>query len=138
MTTPALLSPPWTSDGLTALPARPAANTGARTLTRADNDLDAVSGWLLRHQDSPHTFDSYKREAERLLAWCSSRAQTLSALMAEDLVAYQRFLQDPQPRAQWCLQLEPRIWHPGCPIRTGSQPTSVRSGPGPSSIGRLH
>ena len=98
MTTPALLSPPWTSDGLTALPARPAANTGARTLTRADNDLDAVSGWLLRHQDSPHTFDSYKREAERLLAWCASRAQTLSMLMAEDLVAYQRFLQDPQPR----------------------------------------
>ena len=113
MTTPALLSPPWTSDGLTALPARPAANTGARTLTRADNDLDAVSGWLQRHQDSPHTFDSYKREAERLLAWCASRAQTLSMLMAEDLVAYQRFLQDPQPRETWCLQSEPRYLAPG-------------------------
>ncbi|TCP10600.1 hypothetical protein EV674_1652, partial [Simplicispira metamorpha] len=71
MTTPAIPPPAWTPDGLTALSARPAANAGARTLTRADNDLDAVSGWLLRHQDSPHTFDSYKREAERLLAWCA-------------------------------------------------------------------
>ena len=115
MTTPAIPPPAWTPDGLTALSARPAANAGARTLTRADNDLDAVSGWLLRHQDSPHTFDSYKREAERLLAWCASRSQTLSALMAEDLVAYQRFLQDPQPRETWCLQSEPRYLAPGVP-----------------------
>ena len=115
MTTPALPPPPWTSDGLTTLPERPAVNAGARTLTRAENDLDAVSGWLQRHQDSPHTFDSYKREAERLLAWCASRAQTLSALMAEDLVAYQRFLQDPQPRETWCLQSEPRYLAPGVP-----------------------
>ena len=117
MTTPALLTPPWTPDGLAALPARPVANIGARTLTRADNDLDAVSGWLLRHQDSPHTFDSYKREAERLLAWCASRSQSLATLMAEDLVAYQRFLQDLQPRKQWCLQSEPRYLAPRVLIR---------------------
>ena len=108
MSTPALLPPPWIPDGRTAPPDRPATNAGARTLTRADNDLDAVSGWLLHHQDSPHTFDSYKREAERLLAWCAWRAQTLSMLMAEDMVAYQRFLQDPQPRETWCLQSQPR------------------------------
>ena len=92
-----------------------ASNAGARTLTRATSDLEAIRGWLLRHQGSPHTFDSYKREAERLLAWCASRAQVLSALMAEDLVAYQRFLQDPQPREQWCLQTEPRHLAPGVP-----------------------
>ena len=115
MTTPALLPPPWTPDGLTALPERPPANTGARTLTRAHNDVDAISGWLLRHQGSPHTFDSYKREAERLLAWCVSRSQTLSMLMAEDLVAYQQFLQDPQPRETWCLQSAPRYLAPGVP-----------------------
>ena len=113
MTTPALLPPPWTPDGLTALPERPPANAGARTLTRAHNDVDAISGWLLRHQGSPHTFDSYKREAERLLAWCVSRSQTLSMLMAEDLVAYQQFLQDPQPRETWCLQSAPRYLAPG-------------------------
>ncbi len=115
MTTPALLPPPWTPDGLTALPERPPANAGARTLTRAHNDVDAISGWLLRHQGSPHTFDSYKREAERLLAWCVSRSQTLSMLMAEDLVAYQQFLQDPQPRETWCLQSAPRYLAPGVP-----------------------
>jgi len=114
MSTPALPQP-WTPGSLTALPERPAGNVGARTLTRADNDVDAVSGWLLRHQGSPHTFDSYKREAERLLAWCASRAQTLSTLMAEDLVAYQQFLQDPQPRETWCLQSEPRYLAPGVP-----------------------
>ena len=113
MTTPALLPPPWTPDGLTALPERPSANAGARTLTRAQNDVDAISGWLLRHQGSPHTFDSYKREAERLLAWCVSRSQTLSMLMAEDLVAYQQFLQDPHPRETWCLQSAPRYLAPG-------------------------
>ena len=114
MSTPALPQA-GTPGSLTALPERPAGNVGARTLTRADNDVDAVSRWLLRHQGSPHTFDSYKREAERLLAWCASRAQTLSMLMAEDLVAYQQFLQDPQPRETWCLQSEPRYLAPGVP-----------------------
>ena len=115
MSTPTLTPPAWMSSGLTALPERPPANAGARTLTRAENDVDAISGWLLRHQGSPHTFDSYKREAERLLAWCVSRSQTLSMLMAEDLVAYQQFLQDPQPRETWCLQSAPRYLAPGVP-----------------------
>ena len=35
--------------------------------------------------------------------------------MAEDLVAYQQFLQDPQPRETWCLQTEPRYLSPGVP-----------------------
>ena len=94
-------------------PSQPAHNAGLRTLTQADNDVDAVSGWLLRHQGSPHTFDSYKREAERLLAWCADRSQTLSQLMSEDMVAYQHFLQDPQPREKWCLQTEARYLSTG-------------------------
>ena len=36
-------------------------------------------------------------------------------LMAEDLVAYQQFLQDPQPRETWCLQSAPRYLAPGVP-----------------------
>jgi integrase len=35
--------------------------------------------------------------------------------MAEDLVSYQRFLQDPQPPARWCLQAEPHELAPGVP-----------------------
>ena len=81
MTSPALPQP-WTPGTLTALPERPAGNVGARTLTRADNDVDAVSGWLMRHQGSPHTFDSYKREAERLLAWCASRSQVNQSILS--------------------------------------------------------
>ncbi len=119
MNTPALPTESWLPVWPTPLPeARPATNAGARTLTRATSDLEAVSGWLLRHQGSLHTFDSYKREAERLLAWCAARGQGLSALMAEDLVAYQHFLQNPQPREQWCLQPEPRYLAPGVPNPT--------------------
>ena len=118
MNLPDLPSYPLLPDAslLSSLPAaRPGGNAGTRTLTRAANDLEAVRDWLLRHHGSPHTFDSYRREAERLLAWCAARDQTLSTLMAEDLVAYQRFLQDPQPRTQWCLQAEPRYLAPGVP-----------------------
>lgn len=118
MNPPALPSqsrlPAWTS--ATVLATTPSApNAGARTLTRASNDIEAVSAWLQRHQDSPHTFDSYKREAERLLAWCGDQGRTLAGLMAEDLTAYQQFLQDPQPREKWCLQAEPRYLDKGAP-----------------------
>ena len=110
-------------------PSQPAHNAGLRTLTQADNDVDAVSGWLLRHQGSPHTFDSYKREAERLLAWCADRSQTLSQLMSEDMVAYQHFLQDPQPREKWCLQTEARYLSTGVINCADLQGTSLMARP---------
>src|SRR5690625_7903919 len=38
-------------------------------LIQATNDVDAVRAWLAQHQDSANTFQSYRREAERLLLW---------------------------------------------------------------------
>lgn len=94
-----------------------ARNAGAGTLTRATTDLEAITSWLQRHIDSPCTLSSYRREAERLLLWMQAQAQprALQQLTVEDLLAYRAFLKDPQPRARWCLQQEPRTLDDGSP-----------------------
>lgn len=98
-----------------------ARNAGACTLTRATDDASAVTGWLQRHLDSPHTLASYRREAERLLLWCAARQTTLQRLSVEDLVEYLAFLLDPQPVERWCLQTEPRVLADGSPNPTWKQ-----------------
>ncbi|MGF6870636.1 integrase [Paraburkholderia sp. MM5477-R1] len=35
----------------------------------ASNDLEAIRAWLARFADKPTTFESYRKEAERLLLW---------------------------------------------------------------------
>ena len=63
----------------------------------AETDIDAVKAWLVRFVDTKTTFDSYRKEAERLLLWCVFELQKpLSSLTHEDLLVYQRFLVDPQ------------------------------------------
>ncbi|MBN3813892.1 integrase, partial [Paraburkholderia sp. Ac-20347] len=69
----------------------------------AVNDLDAIRAWLARVADSKATFETYRKEAERLLLWAIVQlGKPLSSLTHEDLLAYQRFLADPQPAARWC------------------------------------
>ncbi|MEI7293184.1 tyrosine-type recombinase/integrase [Paraburkholderia tropica] len=69
----------------------------------AANDLDAIRAWLARVADSKATFETYRKEAERLLLWAIVQlGKPLSSLTHEDLLAYQRFLADPQPAARWC------------------------------------
>jgi site-specific recombinase XerD len=76
----------------------PAANTAVGPALAAD--LAFVGTWL---QDrAPHTRNSYRREAERLLLWCAVRRKGLRALETSDLEAYEEFLADPQPAAFWC------------------------------------
>lgn len=76
----------------------PAANSAAgRSL---GDDLAFVRAWL--RDRAPHTHNSYRREAERLLLWNASRKKTLNALEVCDLEAYEEFLADPQPAAFWC------------------------------------
>lgn len=96
-------------------PGRPVAgaNTGARTLTRATSDIEAVGGWLNKYTDNRNTFDAYRREAERLLAWASFQGKALADLMAEDLTAYGAFLRNPQPIEDWCLVKVPRFLESG-------------------------
>ncbi len=107
-----LLAP---SPTLAAQPGRPVAgrNTGARTLTRAESDIEAVSDWLAKYTDNRNTFDAYKRDAERLLAWAGAQGKGLADLMAEDLVGYGAFLRDPQPLHEWCLVKVPRYLEDG-------------------------
>lgn len=77
---------------------------GVRSQIAADNDIDAVKAWLARFADTRTTFDSYRKEAERLLLWSVTElGKPLSALTHEDLLVYQRFLGDPQPVERWIM-----------------------------------
>lgn len=70
----------------------------------ATNDVEAITAWLDRYADTPTTFGSYRKEAERLLLWSTLQLEKpVSSLVHEDLLAYQRFLTDPQPAARWVL-----------------------------------
>ncbi|BEU28431.1 tyrosine-type recombinase/integrase [Paraburkholderia sp. 22B1P] len=76
--------------------------TGGIAQIAAANDLDAIRAWLARFADKPATFDSYRKEAERLLLWSLVQlGKPLSSLTHEDCLRYQRFVADPQPAATW-------------------------------------
>lgn len=79
------------------------ANRGSeRAQIAADNDIDAIKAWLARFVDTPTTFDSYRKEAERLLLWATLElGKPLSSLVHEDWLRYRKFLEDPQPAARW-------------------------------------
>lgn len=71
----------------------------------ANSDIDAIKAWLARFVDTKTTFDSYRKEAERVLLWAViERGKPLASLTHEDLLAYQHFLADPQPAARWVMR----------------------------------
>lgn len=80
-------------------------NSGKATLTHARNDVEAISAWLAKHADSPHTLAAYRKEAERFVYWLGERGRTLKTLAIEDVIAYAAFIKNPQPREKWCLEL---------------------------------
>ncbi|MFM0341834.1 tyrosine-type recombinase/integrase [Paraburkholderia fungorum] len=68
----------------------------------ARNDLDAVRAWLSNYADTKATFDSYRKEAERLLLWAVVQSgKPLSSLTHEDLLRFKVFLVNPQPADRW-------------------------------------
>jgi len=78
---------------------------GNRPQIAAQTDIDAIKVWLARYLDTKTTFDSYRKEAERLLIWSVSElGKPLSSLTHEDLLVFQRFLADPQPEHIWIMQ----------------------------------
>ncbi|QEE24786.1 tyrosine-type recombinase/integrase [Rhodanobacter glycinis] len=96
---------------ITAVSALPAALSGAHGANRAplgtprqiaaDTDVAAISVWLAEYVSSPHTFRSYRKEAERLLVWATQwRGKAISSLAREDVLAYEAFLTNPP--AAWC------------------------------------
>ncbi|WGS55291.1 site-specific integrase (plasmid) [Paraburkholderia sp. D15] len=81
----------------------------------ADNDYQAISAWLERHE-AAETRRAYRREAERLMLWAIvERGKALSSLTSEDATAYRAFLRHPTPRARWVAPARPRSspeWRP--------------------------
>lgn len=76
----------------------------------AATDIQAIKAWLARFVDSPNTFSSYRKEAERLLLWSTVCVRKpVSSLSHEDLLAYQRFLSDPQPASQWVMGVKCKV-----------------------------
>lgn len=72
-------------------------------MLKAGNDAQAIQSFLIGYQTSPLTYQCYMKELERLVLWCTYQQQlTISDLSHADLILYQQFLADPQPRALWC------------------------------------
>ena len=68
----------------------------------ATNDLDAVRAWLARYVGTKTTFESYRKDAERLVLWAIfQHGKPLSSLTHEDFLVYERFIADPQPALKW-------------------------------------
>lgn len=79
---------------------------GTRSQIAAQNDIDAIKAWLARFADTPTTFSSYRKEAERLLLWSVIElGKPLSSLTHEDLLVYQRFLGNPLPAERWIMKV---------------------------------
>lgn len=88
----------------------------AHRLLSAQNDVEAVRSWLAQYLDSPNTFQSYRKEAERLLLWAQTVAhKTLAELRHEDFLRFRYFLANPAPAAQWIMPDGARYprQHPG-------------------------
>lgn len=65
-------------------------------LLRATTDAEAVAAWLAGYR-SAATFRAYRKEAERLLFFCSQRGITLHELSYEDLLGFSAHLLNPPP-----------------------------------------
>lgn len=77
---------------------------GNRPQITANTDADAIKVWLARYFDTKTTFDSYRKEAERLLLWSVIElGKPLSSLSHEDFLVYQRFLANPLPAERWIM-----------------------------------
>jgi len=86
-------SPQWLD--LSSLPAFPSVGSSDIAIA-AKSDLEAISLWLeAKANRSQHTFDSYRREALRLLIWLHVNGMQLNQLRVEDVHAFFALLSDP-------------------------------------------
>ena len=105
--------------------------TGNRPQISAITDIDAVTAWLSQYAASPNTFTSYRKEAERLLLWSTGvMKKPVSSLVHEDVLAYQQFLSNPLPAAQWIMRRGKKVTRTHPDWRTFVGPLA------PSSIGQ--
>ncbi len=72
-------------------------------MLKASNDAQAIQSFLIGYQGSTLTYQTYVKELERLVLWCTHvQHVTISDLSYDDIVEYQSFLSDPTPKEQWC------------------------------------
>ncbi|MGE4348307.1 MAG: tyrosine-type recombinase/integrase [Candidatus Berkiella sp.] len=72
-------------------------------MIKAGNDAEAIKSFLIGYQSSKLTYQTYLKELERLILWCSHiQKVTISDLSYDDLVAYRNFLEHPTPKHLWC------------------------------------
>jgi len=77
-------------------------NEGANML-KAGTDADALRSFLIGYQSSALTYQTYLKELERLVLWCTHVQHiSISDIASDDVVAYQQFLASPTPKALWC------------------------------------
>lgn len=88
-------------------------------------DLAFIRTWLRTHAGTPHTLQSYRREAERLLLWAARQRKALRDLTSEDLDAYQDFLAGPEPNLFWCGPSGPRDREHWRPFERALRPSSI-------------
>lgn len=123
---------------LTTLPAALSGVAGTnRSLAQqpkiaASNDLEAIRAWYNRFKDKKNTYESYRREGERLLHWAIlQRRKALSSLTHEDFQLYEEFLKDPQPADVWISKTKFSREHPGWrPFYKPLEPRSIAQGMG--------
>ena len=82
-------------------------------LLNAEDDLTAITSWLNLYIESPHTLRSYHKEIERFYQWSLVECEkSISDLGVDDLMAYWRFLSNPQPAERWCGKPKLSRTHP--------------------------
>jgi len=68
----------------------------------ADTDADALKAFLARYAETKTTLENYRKEVERLYLWAVFQLRKpTSSLTHEDMLAYERFMADPQPSDRW-------------------------------------
>lgn len=68
----------------------------------ADTDADALKAFLARYAETKTTLENYRKEVERLYLWAVFQLRKpISSLTHEDMLAYERFMADPQPSDRW-------------------------------------
>ena len=87
---------------------------GSSSLGAVD-DRAAIQAWLdLRESET--TQRAYRKEVERYVLWCVlERGRAFSSAMAEDALAYRKFLRRPAPASRWIGPVRPRAsgeWRP--------------------------
>ena len=86
--------------------------------------------FLARYADTKTTFENYRKEVERLFLWSTGQlGKPVSSLTHEDLLAYQRFLADPQPTSalgQSQAASSPAVTRTGVPSPGPLSPSSQR------------